>query len=241
MIRTQEMVPDWYIEKSRDFQVLCRLYDLAFNALKYNINTMQFLTDTKLVKDTALPLVGDKFGIYDKEAASNRCLLDALPSALQNKGALESVAILLNAFMESLDVFDYVLAFHAKDEKSAEELSEVLRRDVQPYSMIIVLSTFPSLSDLRVLDEYMRMVIPTGMPVEYIFGLEETSVEEYDYREYAFVFYTHKDSNNIPYINYVAKDEDEYKIEYTGTTSALIDEFDLNTVGYATVYNDEDE
>ena len=245
MIRTQEMVPDWYIEKSRDFQVLCRLYDFTLNALKYNINTMQSLTDTKSVKDTALPLVGDKFGIYDKEAASNRQLLDALPGALRDKGSLQSVTTLLNAFMESLDVFDYVLAFHSKDKKSAAELSELLRRDVQPYSIIIVLSTFPSLSNLHILDEYLKMVIPTGMIVEYMFGLEETSIETFKYNEHVFLFYTQfdTDNNNYPYISYVKQADEEYSFEYVGEDEFIesIQEagVDINTVSTAMVYGDK--
>ena len=88
MIRYQEMVPDYYIEKSRDFQVLCRMYDFAMNGLKYNIDSMQSLTDTRNIKDTVLPLLGDKFGIYDKEAYANRQMLEALPIAIKYKGSL---------------------------------------------------------------------------------------------------------------------------------------------------------
>ena len=108
MLRVQELVPDYYIEKSRDFQVLCRLYDFTFNALKYNIDSMSTITDTRMAKDTILPLIGEKFGIYDKEAYSNRYLLEALPIALKYKGSLKAVSILINAFLDSEEIFDYV-------------------------------------------------------------------------------------------------------------------------------------
>lgn len=197
MLRTQEMVPDYYIEKSRDFQVLCRLYDFTLNALKYNIDTMQSLTDTKTVKDTALPLVGDKFGIYNKESYSNRELLEALPIAIKYKGSLKSVKILINAFLDSLDIFDFAVAYHTKDEESAKEISEILRRDIRPYSIVIVLSSFPSLTNLKILNEYMKMVIPSGMIVEYAFGVSQFILTKFKYTENIFLFYTSGDVDGL--------------------------------------------
>ena len=138
MFRYQEMVPDYYIEASRDFQVLCRMYDFTLNSLKYNIDSMQQLTDTRNIKDTVLPLLGDKLGIYDKEAFSNRQLLDALPIAMKYKGSLKSIKILLNAFLDSMDVFENALALHSKDEESAAEISEILRRPIPTYSIVII-------------------------------------------------------------------------------------------------------
>ena len=189
MIRCQELVPDYYIEQSRDFQVLCRLYDYTLNALKFNIDTMQSLTNTKLVKDVALPLVGDKFGIYDKHAYTNRELLTALPTALKNKGSLKSVKILLNAYLESLNIFDYAVAYHSKDETSAKEVSDILSRDIKPYTIVIVLSTSPKFVDLHTLDEFLKMVIPYGMIVEYVFGITEFILDKFKYSENVFMYF----------------------------------------------------
>ncbi len=58
MIRTQEMVPDYYIEKSRDFQILCRLYDFVLNPVKYNADTLLDTTDTAKSKRLTVTLVG---------------------------------------------------------------------------------------------------------------------------------------------------------------------------------------
>lgn len=190
MIRFQECVPDYYIEESRDFQVLCRLYDFTYNALKYNIDSMGTITNTRFAKDTVLPLLGDKFGIYDKDSYSNRYLLEALPIALKYKGSLKAVNILINAFLDSEEVFDYVTAFHSKDEESAQEISELLDRDVKPYSIIIFLSSYPNMTNLRILDEYLKMVIPSGMVVEYMFGVNIRILEQFRYKEYVFLFFT---------------------------------------------------
>lgn len=223
MIRYQEMVPDFYIEASRDFQVLCRMYDFAMNSLKYNIDSMQNLTDTRNIKDTVLPLLGDKLGIYDKEAYSNRQLLEALPIALKYKGSLKSVNILLNAFLDSMDVFENAVALHSKDEESAAEISAILNRPIGPYSIVIILSTFPSLTNLHTLDEYLDMVIPSGLIVEYAFGVPKDYFDRFKYKEYTFLFYTHNNSYSTgisaPYISMVKGNSDKYSavFNYAGT------------------------
>ena len=225
MIRYQEMVPDYYIEASRDFQVLCRMYDFALNSLKYNIDSMQQLTDTRRVKDTVLPLLGDKLGIYDKEAFSNRQLLEALSIALKYKGSLKSVIVLLNAFLDSMDIFDNALALHSKDEESAADISLLLNRPVKPYSIVIILSTFPSLTNLHVLDTYLNMVIPSGLIVEYSFGVQKEYFERFKYKEYTFLFYTHEHTYftdpviKAPYISMIKNKDDNYSavFNYVGT------------------------
>lgn len=190
MIRFQESVPDYYIEESRDFQVLCRLYDFTYNALKYNIDSISNLTNTRFAKDTILPLIGDKFGIYDKDSYSNRFLLEALPIALKYKGSLKAVNILINAFLDSEEIFDYVTAFYSKDEESALEISELLNMDIKPYSIVILLSDYPNMVNLRVLNEYLNMVIPSGVIVDYMFGKNITILEKFKYKEYVFLFFT---------------------------------------------------
>ncbi len=238
MIRTQELVPDYYIEQSRDFQVLCRLYDFTYNALKFNIDTMHNVTDTKHVKNTILPLLGDKFGIYDKQSYSNRELLSALPSALYYKGSLKSVIILLNAYLDSLNIFDYAVAYHSKDEKSAKEISSMLRREIKPYSIVIVLSTAPSLVELHVLDEYLKMVLPCGMIVNYVFGVNVQILDKFRYNEHVFIFY---DKNN--YSNMIANRPGQYSIKYDTSQSypdikfirKVTQNVDINSVGIESV------
>lgn len=194
MIRTQELVPDYYIESSRDFQVLCRILDYLFNSTKYNSESLLNATDTERAKNTILPLIGDKFGIYDKDAYSTREMLDALPGALQYKGSLHSALMLIHAFLDSMDVFDYATVYNAKDENSAKQISEILRRDVSPYTLIIVLSSYPNLTKLRILDIYLKMVIPTGMYIDYAFGYNKKIIDIYKYRDFVLLYYTKEDN-----------------------------------------------
>lgn len=231
MIRTQEMVPDYYIEESRDFQTLTRLYDYTFNALKFNIDSMQNLTSTPLVKDSVLPLIGDKFGIYDKQAYANRELLTALPNAVKNKGSIHSIKTLLNAYLDSMHIFDYAVAYHSKDEKSAEEISKILNREVKPYSIVIVLSTSPSLVNLHVLTEYLKMVVPCGMIVDFIFGISERILEKFRYLENVFVFWVKDESQST-----IKSSKETYKITYDGNSAFVkkaTSDIDVPSVGIA--------
>lgn len=241
MIRTQELVNDYYIEKSRDFQVLCRLYDFTLNALKYNIDSMQSMTDTRRAKNTILPLIGDKFGIYEKNSYSNRYLLEALPIALKYKGSLKAVNILINAFLDSEEVFDYVTAFSSKDKKSAEEISEIVNRDVKPYTIIIFLSSYPNMTNLHILDEYLKMVIPSGTVVEYMFGINKRILEKFRYKEYVFLFFT----GTTRIKNTIARDVSLVKpngVVYKGETTSeddfikkIVSDVDVNRVSIASV------
>ena len=40
MIRLQNSTPSEYCAQSRDFQLLCKLYDTVFNSLQFNISTI---------------------------------------------------------------------------------------------------------------------------------------------------------------------------------------------------------
>lgn len=217
MIRTQELVPDYYIEKSRDFQTFCRILDYLFNSTKYNSKSLLNITDTERAKNTVLPLIGDKFGIYDKEAYSTREMLDALPSALQYKGSMHSALTLIHAFLDSMDIFDYATVYNAKNAKSAAEVSEILRREISPYTLVIVLSSYPNLTKLRVLDTYLKMVIPTGMYIDYVFGFNKKIIDKYKYKEFVLLYYTKEkvvtnidESNTHQQVSLVRNKDDYY-------------------------------
>lgn len=224
MIRTQNMVPDYYIEKSRDFQVLCRIQDFLLNSTKYNTETILNTTSTKRVKNTILPLVGDKFGIYDKDSYSNRELLEALPSAIKNKGSLKAVTTLINAFLDSMDIFDYATVYNSKDEKSAKEISSILNREVKPYTLVIILSSFPNLTKLKVLDTYIKMVLPTGFIVQYAFGAVREIFDKFKYKEFVLLYYSRTDEYGVPHTSKIANSKDIYSANYRPDAELIEDE-----------------
>ena len=197
-----------------------------------------------------MPLIGDKFGIYDRESYSNRFLLEALPIALKYKGSLKAVNILINAFLDSQEIFDYVTAFVSKDEDSAVEISEILNRDVKPYTIVIFISDYPDMTSLHILDEYLQMVIPSGMIVEYMFGLNKVIFEKFRYKEYVFLFYTNESNIGgtiVQDISLVKNRDDKYvgtvpeQYEADEFVKSVLSDIDINSVALATVSSAPEE
>ena len=63
-IRLQDLTPEVYTSESRDFQILCRLYDSSFNAIKYDTDSMKYLTDSRYIRSGMLPLLQTKLGMF---------------------------------------------------------------------------------------------------------------------------------------------------------------------------------
>ena len=55
MFRTQNNVPEIYVNGSRDFQLLCRLKDAMFGGVKYNIDSLKHTSNTMEMNNILLP------------------------------------------------------------------------------------------------------------------------------------------------------------------------------------------
>lgn len=94
MFRLQNHVPEVYVDKSRDFQLFCRLYDSCFSGVKFSIDSMIRLTDTKHCDSSVLELLKTKLGLFstiDVDASELRYLLQAFPTIMRYKGSKRSV------------------------------------------------------------------------------------------------------------------------------------------------------
>lgn len=100
MFRLENNVPDVYVEESRDFQMFCRAYDFIFNSTKFNIDSIQTVTSTKLCSDRLLELLGTKIGLFtNMDELSDRELryvLAVYPDIIKYKGSLRAVKYILN-------------------------------------------------------------------------------------------------------------------------------------------------
>ena len=57
IFRLQENVPDVYARKSRDFQLLCNVFDILQGGIKYDIDTITSVVDTRYCSERLLPLL----------------------------------------------------------------------------------------------------------------------------------------------------------------------------------------
>ena len=73
MFRLQNNVPEVYVDKSRDFQLFCRLYDSCFGGVKFSIDSMSRLTNASILpkrRSAALLKSAERFHPFSDTAVS---------------------------------------------------------------------------------------------------------------------------------------------------------------------------
>lgn len=161
-------VPDVYVSESRDFQLLLRLYDSIFGGLKYDIDTMQYITDTKNIRNVLLPLLATKLGFFsdlELDDRSLRLILEALPYFLQYKGALEGVKEVINLYLKIMNETGSVLISY-----SSEAVGNLLDHTILFGSDI-------EFTNLALLDTLLDLVLPVGFN-KYFYYFESLDVAE---------------------------------------------------------------
>lgn len=148
MFRTENNVPQNYIEESRDFQLLSRLYDLTYNGLRYNIDSMINLNDPMKINEQFLPLLGTKVGFITNkniETSLWRYILSAFSYALKYKGSIKGVRYAVSA----------ILRYEGKSETS---LISIEYKDVN----YLVISLSQTIANTQALNEFLKYILPAG-------------------------------------------------------------------------------
>ena len=101
MFRVQDNVPEVYVNYSRDFQLFCRLYDVIFTGVRYSIDSMEYLTDSRRCNEETIELLQRKLGMFNSlniSAKEMSYLLDAFPYIIRNKGNIRAIEAVLRVF-----------------------------------------------------------------------------------------------------------------------------------------------
>lgn len=158
MIRTQLNVPDVYVNRSRDFQLLCRLYDCLINGTKFEADALQFVTDTDFCGTRLLQLLQTKLGFFTNADITDdelRMVLDAFPFIVKNKGSLKAIKQALYVFLKI-------------NHLNTEIDINIINQDpTSPYTIRIGIRS--GFRDTTILDEIFRYILPAGYLFEYIF------------------------------------------------------------------------
>ena len=80
--RLRNNVPDVYVKQSRDFQLMCDLFDIINNGIKFDIDTIIDLSDTTLCRESMLPYLQSKLGLDLSKEIPNDILRIILNSFL---------------------------------------------------------------------------------------------------------------------------------------------------------------
>ena len=99
MVKTQKLVPEVYYNRSRDFQLLGRVYDIIFNYIKMNADLINNSPYEENIDDKLIALVCSTLGFketHEYNTKQLKALCSIFVGCLRHKGTLASVQDLLN-------------------------------------------------------------------------------------------------------------------------------------------------
>ena len=156
MIKTQNLTPEIYYKRSRDFQLLGRVCDFVFNYLKNNThavenNLLGELFDYKLIDLVATTLGFKKAHDYDSTQLKAFC--STFSYLLRNKGNLTSIKTLLN-----------VLA-------NAQNIKETIEVSYDASKYLLQVWVPESLKELALFEDTLDYILPAGLSYVIVRGV----------------------------------------------------------------------
>ena len=164
VFRLQNNVPQVYVDKSRDFQMMCRVLDTLHGSVMYDITTMQNLTNPMKINDSMLRLYATKVGFFTNVSIDSevlRYIVSAFPYIVKNKGNIRgikrAVATILRAEKVPNSMNDYSVVIDNTEHR-------------------IDIYTFVVLKNRVALEEVLKYVIPTGYDVHISSAVEAPGI-----------------------------------------------------------------
>lgn len=187
IFRLQDNVPEIYPNQSRDFQLLCRAFDLWFNSTKYNVDSVGRVTDTYTISNSLLELLQTKVGFYSNKNISDddlRYILKAFPSLIKNKGSklgiLQSIYLFLK--LKHLDTNIYVNTEGTIDDPHVIQIG--IHRSQAKTSKESIYTTSDKISvDFTILYEILNYILPTGYILDIFIFEKSDQVQRYFYND----------------------------------------------------------
>ena len=155
IFRLQNNVPNYYVDKSRDFQLLCRAFDCVNASVKTSIDSMTHIVDTTTCVNSIIQLLQTKLGFFTFSQYSDddvRSVLLGFIDMVRNKGSKQAIQQAVNLFIRMSKV----------------NSTGDVQVDNTTHSSIISIETEPL--DIGILDEIMSYIVPTGYVVVYQFS-----------------------------------------------------------------------
>ena len=146
LIKFQDLTPEVYYKRSRDFQYIGRLFDLVLNNAKMNTDIISSLPlnpdmDPKLLDLLALTLGFKSKHEYNTKQLAALCSI--FPFVLRNKGSKLAIETACNALL------------------NAEGITKEASIEVSNQMVSIFLPS--ELSDLNLLKDLLNYILPAGM------------------------------------------------------------------------------
>ena len=168
IFRLDDNVPRIYVEESRDFQMLCRLFTYALNAPKYEAETLHYLNSGMLTNDRLLGNLCEKTNFVDGETIKGeylRYITENFGRLVRDKGSEKGIC---NA------VYLYLLMYNIATKS-------YINIDRRTYSIRIGIKS--PVKDISVLFTILKYIVPTGWIIEVFFFQEMNIWQGYSYKD----------------------------------------------------------
>jgi hypothetical protein len=155
MFRLQDNVPDVYINESRDFQLICRLYDLIINGVMFDINSITNINNPMKVNDRLLKLYCSKVGFFTNAYIPDevlRVILSSFNYTIKYKGTKTGI--------------EHAVCAILKMEGSFKKPIIIIDNDNYNIRILTPITIYNKVA----LQEYLKHIIPAG----YTFTIENS-------------------------------------------------------------------
>ena len=153
VFRLQNNVPRVYVKESRDFQVLCRIFDALHGGVMYDITSMQSLISPLKIDDTLLRLYATKVGFFTNAELGDKVLryiVAAFPYIIKNKGNKIGIEQAVAAILKAENI----------PEKFGVPITSIVEIDNTNY--VITVYAPLAVINKKALKEVLKYIIPTG-------------------------------------------------------------------------------
>ena len=159
-LQLEQNTPEIYNEKSRDFQLLCRILNIYLNALIEQSNKIVYNTDTDTLDEKLLYLRARKLGFTTHKyfpATILRNICENFPSLIRRKGTRQAI----------LDVVYTILS--ANNLVTLLSIGEDNQND--PYLINIISNVGDE--EIEYISELLSFIIPAGILWTYTAGVNQ--------------------------------------------------------------------
>ena len=166
LFRLQDNTPEAYTEDSRDFQLMLRLLDCVNNGVGFYTDSIANTADTKLCSASLLELLKTKIGFLSNvefQERELRYILRGFPYIMKYKGSLRGIQEAVYVYMNAKGMSCPHRVYTDNDE----------------HKIIIYIES--DVSDVTMLDEMFKFIVPAGYQVEYVFYQPTTEESKYAY------------------------------------------------------------
>lgn len=166
-IQLENMVPEYYVNRSRDFQLLCRTLNVFLGASEEQSKKIVNNWDIETLDESLLPLMARKLGFLGNEYIPPKILRNicrAWPRILKYKGTLQAIR---EAAYAVFSAYQEIYSL------------EVVKKENDPFTVVIISSA--SQGDDYYLDLILPYIVPAGMAWEYILGLVRNTAVQTSY------------------------------------------------------------